>query len=65
MRANAKQEKITVELSNADRQLLRDIRDALRASGVPPEEATEENVKRLIEDTQGRLSLLVESPTEE
>lgn len=47
--------KITVELSREDRQLLRDIRDALRAAGVAPEdedeavETTEHFKRRLVE----------------
>lgn len=46
----AKQEKITVELSNTDRQLLRDIRDALRSDDVAltPEES-EQLKRRLVE----------------
>lgn len=40
---------VKVELSGVDRQLLRDIRDALRGTGVASDEAVEV-VRRLIED---------------
>lgn len=40
---------VKVELSAADRQLLRDIRDALRGTGVASDEGVEA-VRRLIED---------------
>jgi len=47
----AKAEKVEVVLSNTDRQLLRDIRDALRALGVEPEDedSAAGAVKRLVE----------------
>ena len=46
----AKPDKFEVSLSNADRQLLRDIRDALRAIGVgEPTEEDVSTVKRLME----------------
>jgi len=47
----AKAEKVEVVLSSTDRQLLRDIRDALRALGVEPEDedSAAGAVKRLVE----------------
>ena len=47
----AKAEKVEVALSNTDRQLLRDIRDALRALGVEPEDedSAAGAVRRLVE----------------
>ena len=44
----AKAEKVEVVLSNTDRQLLRDIRDALRALG--PE--SKDEVRRLVESEE-------------
>jgi len=43
----AKAEKVEVVLSSTDRQLLRDIRDALRALGVEPGDP--DAVRRLVE----------------
>lgn len=47
----ARADKVEVVLSNTDRQLLRDIRDALRAMGVEPEDEAEatDAVRRLVE----------------
>lgn len=45
----ARADKVEVALSNTDRQLLRDIRDALRALGVEPEGETVDGVRRLVE----------------
>lgn len=48
----ARPEKIEVTLSREDRQLLRDIRDALRAMCADPEdEAAVDQVRRLIESS--------------
>lgn len=72
----ARQEKITVELSAKDRQLFRDIRDALLTMGVDEGgvEEAEDGVRRLVEDAHSgvqsksvlkRLAVQSESPTEE
>lgn len=47
----ARADKVEVVLSSTDRQLLRDIRDALRAMGVEPEDEdlAADAVKRLVE----------------
>lgn len=47
----ARADKVEVVLSSTDRQLLRDIRDALRALGVEPEYGAEatDAVRRLVE----------------
>lgn len=46
----AKPDKVEVALSNADRQLLRDIRDALRALNPSAgDEARKDNTVRLVE----------------
>lgn len=45
----ARAEKIEVTLSNQDRQLLRDIRDALRALNPGAKDAVHDAVYRLVE----------------
>lgn len=47
----ARADKVEVALSNTDRQLLREIRDALRAMGVEPEDggSATDAVRRLME----------------
>ena len=47
----ARADKVEVALSNTDRQLLRDIRDALRAMGGKPEDegSATDAVRRLME----------------